>query len=144
METIVETRDPRSYVKPDVWEKEIALLMRDYPFDLIMAERVFGQAVAYLITSMENRGKRLGMGPGKLVDLGVHTFILDTVNYREFCATHMDGGFLDHVPEVERKGDGSVSRTAHIIEAGGFLVDWPLWGADDPDCTPCRPGEDGH
>ncbi|MEW1639341.1 hypothetical protein AB0469_35465 [Streptomyces sp. NPDC093801] len=140
----VQIRDPKAYVKPEVWVKEIALLMRDYPFDILMAERVFGQAVAYLITAMEMKGRGLGMGPGELVDLGVHTFILDTVNYREFCASHMDGGFLDHVPEVERKGDGSVFKTAQIIEANGFPVDWPLWEKDAMACTPCRPGEDGH
>ncbi|GLV88033.1 hypothetical protein Slala03_77220 [Streptomyces lavendulae subsp. lavendulae] len=140
----VQIRDPKAYVKPEVWTKEIALLMRDQPFDIIMSERVFGQAVAYLITAMEMKGRGLGMGPGELVDLGIHTFILDTVNYREFCAAHMDGGFLDHVPEVERKGDGSVFKTAQIIEANGFPVDWPLWEKDAMQCTPCRPGEDGH
>ncbi|MBA2811566.1 hypothetical protein E0500_030625 [Streptomyces sp. KM273126] len=140
----VETRDPKSFVSPEVWAKEIALLMRDFPFDIVMAERIFGQAVAYLITSMEMRGRGLGMGPGELVDHGVHVFILDTKNYREFCAEHMDGGFLDHIPEVGRKGDGSVFNTAKIIEANGFAVDWPLWEKDAMKCTPCRPGEDGH
>ncbi|GGU52590.1 hypothetical protein [Streptomyces violascens] len=137
-------RDPRLFVVPDVWAKEVLLLMRDYPFDRVMAERVFGQAVAYLITSMEKRGQGLAMGPGELVDLGVHVFILDTVNYRQFCASHMDGAFLDHIPEVERKGDGSVLKTAQIIEENGFPVDWTLWEKDALKCTPCRPGEDGH
>ncbi|MEW2709490.1 hypothetical protein AB0948_31505 [Streptomyces koyangensis] len=140
----VATRDPKTFVRPEVWGKEIALLMRDFPFDIVMAERIFGQAVAYLITSMEMRGRGLGMGPGELVDHGVHVFILDTKNYREFCAEHMDGGFLDHIPEVERKGDGSVFNTAKIIEENGFVVDWPLWEKDAMKCTPCRPGEDGH
>ncbi|MFE7412708.1 glycine-rich domain-containing protein [Streptomyces laurentii] len=140
----VAVRDPKSFVDAEVWNKEISLLMRDYPFDLIMAERVFGQAVAYLVTAIEMRGRRLGMGPGELVDLGVHAFILDTRNYREFCARYMDGGFLDHIPEVARKGDGSVFNTAKIIESNGFAVDWPLWEKDAMTCTPCRPGEDGH
>ncbi|MFG2753959.1 glycine-rich domain-containing protein [Streptomyces xanthophaeus] len=140
----VQTRNPKDFMEPGVWAKEIALLMRDYPFDNVMAERVFGQAVAYLITAMEMRGKGLEMGPGELVDIGVHAFILDTVNYRNFCATHMDGGFLDHIPEVNRKGDGSVIRTAEIIAANGFAVDWSLWAKDALSCTPCRPGEDGH
>lgn len=34
-------------------EVEIALLMRDYPFDEVMATRLFHAAVSYLITAME-------------------------------------------------------------------------------------------
>lgn len=136
-------RDPRSFVAPEVWDREVALLVRDLPYDKVMADRVFGQAVAYLITAMEKRGEGMGMGCGPLVDNGVHVFILDTLNYQEFCTKHL-GEFLHHIPEVEFKVDGSVTRTAEIIEANGFEVDWALWEADAAKCTPCRPGEDGH
>ncbi|WP_285731167.1 hypothetical protein [Nocardiopsis sp. ATB16-24] len=98
-----------------------------------MAERCFGQAVAYLITALETRGQGLEIGCGPLVDIAVHGFILDTVNYREFCHRHFDGSFLEHVPEIAfkyDKYDGTVERTAHIIEANGFTVDWPLWDRD--------------
>ncbi|MEV6011824.1 hypothetical protein AB0M29_34020 [Streptomyces sp. NPDC051976] len=118
--------------------------MRDYPYDVVMAERVLGQAVAYLVTAMETRGLGLGLGPGSIVDIGVHTMILDTVAYAEFCQKYNDGRFLHHVPAVAMKVDGSVTRTADRIARHGFTVDWPLWEADSADCTPCRPGEDGH
>jgi hypothetical protein len=78
------------------------------------------------------------------VDIGVHTMILDTVAYAEFCAKYNNGDFLHHVPDVAMKIDGSVARTAEQIARHGFLVDWPLWEADTSKCTPCRPGEDGH
>lgn len=79
-------RDPRAFVPPEVWDREIALLIRDHPWDTVMAERCFDQAIAYLITAMEKHGQHLGLGCGPLIDIAVHGFILDTTNYREFCA----------------------------------------------------------
>ncbi|MGI8313410.1 glycine-rich domain-containing protein [Saccharopolyspora hattusasensis] len=139
-----QVRDPRSFVAPEVWDREIALLVRDNPFDVVMAERLFGQAIAYLVTAMEKWGQGLEIGCGQLVDTAVHAFILDTVNYRQFCYRYFDGKFLEHVPEIERKCDGSVQRTAGIIQANGFAVDWPLWEADFTKCTPCHPGSNCH
>ncbi|MBB4933400.1 hypothetical protein F4561_004220 [Lipingzhangella halophila] len=137
-------RDPRAFVPPEVWDREIALLIRDHPWDTVMAERCFDQAIAYLITAMEKHGQHLGLGCGPLIDIAVHGFILDTTNYREFCARHFNGGFLEHTPEVEFKYDGSVMKTAHVIENNGFAVDWPLWERDGAKCTPCYPGSDCH
>lgn len=141
-EVLAPTRDPRAYVTPEVWDREIQLLVRDNPFDVVMAERIFGQAIAYLITAMAHRGKPLGVG--QLVDYGVHALILDTKVYREFCAAHYGGNFLDHIPEIERKCDGTVERTARVIEAEGFVVDWPLWQHDFAKCSPCAPGSNPH
>lgn len=138
------TRNPRDYVTAEVWDREVTLLMRDYPFDKVMAERLFGQAVSYLITAMEKWGQRLEMCCGRIVDIAVHVFILDTRNYREFCAQHFNGGFLEHIPEIEFKHDGSVERTAHILAAAGFPVDWSLWEADFGKCGPCAPGQNCH
>lgn len=137
-------RNPKTFVAPDVWERQIKLLVRDNLFDTVMAERLFDQAVAYLITAMEKWGQGLEIGCGELVDTAVHTFILDTVNYRQFCHRHFDGRFLEHIPEIERKYDGSVERTARVIEANAFKVDWPLWEADFAKCTPCYPGSNCH
>ncbi|MFD6949578.1 MULTISPECIES: hypothetical protein [unclassified Nocardiopsis] len=108
-----------------------------------MAERCFDQAVAYLVTAMEKHGQRLGLGCGPLVDIAVHGFILDTVNYRRFCERHL-GRYLEHVPEIEFKYDGSVTRTAHVIESNGFRIDWPLWDRDAAECTPCYHGSNCH
>ncbi|EPD67369.1 MULTISPECIES: hypothetical protein [Streptomyces] len=139
-----EVRDPRSFVSPEVWDREIKLLVRDNPFDTVTAERIFGQAIAYLITAMEKWGQGLEIGCGYLVDMGVHAFILDTRNYADFCARNFDGWFLHHVPEIERKNDGTVMRTAHVIESNGFAIDWPLWEKDALQCSPCAPGSNCH
>jgi hypothetical protein len=140
----VAPRDPRDYLTPEVWAKEIGLLMRDHPFDTIMADRVLGQAVAYLITAMEMRGQHRELGPGELVDHGVHTLILDTRIYRSFCQRYNGGEYLHHVPEIDRKGDGTVQRTAMVIAENGFPVDWPLWAADFAKCSPCHEGSGSH
>ena len=139
-----QIRDPRSFVKSEVWSREITLLQRDFPFDVLMAERLFRQAVTYLITAMEKYGQQLEMCCGRLVDQAVHVFILDTKNYREFCAEHFGGKFLEHIPEIEFKHDGSVERTARILHANGFAVDWPLWEHDYGKCGPCHPGANCH
>ncbi|MFI0899321.1 glycine-rich domain-containing protein [Streptomyces sp. NPDC020983] len=141
---LAPVRDPRTFIAADHWDKLVGLLMRDHPFDRVMAERVLGQAIAYLITAMETRGRRLGLAPGKIVDIGVHTMILDTVAYAEFCMKYNDGRFLHHVPLVDMKLDGSVPRTAEQITLHGFLVDESLWAADAKDCGPCHPGNDSH
>jgi hypothetical protein len=89
-------------VSPSARDRQIALLVRDNPFDTVMAERLLGQAIADLITAME----KWGQGPGA--------------------------------------ADGTVERTARVVEANGFPVDWPLWRADFSKCSPCYPGSNSH
>ncbi|MEU7044189.1 hypothetical protein AB0A77_24445 [Streptomyces varsoviensis] len=136
-------RSAREVVPAALWEKQLALLTRDYPYDSVMAARVLGQGYAYLLTSMAHRGEALGLAPSTLVDIGVHTIILDTVAYAELCERHNSGHFLHHVPKVEFKDDGSVMRTAGLIAADGWELDLPLW-ADAAKCGPCHPGNDSH
>lgn len=136
-------RSVREVVPADLWDKQVALLMRDYPYDSVMAARVLGQGYAYLLTAMRHRGEGLGLAPSSLVDIGVHTIILDTVTYAELCDKHNDGRFLHHVPDVDFKNDGSVMKTAHRVAADGWEVDLPLW-ADASTCGPCTPGNDSH
>ncbi|MEV7603524.1 hypothetical protein AB0O91_39765 [Kitasatospora sp. NPDC089797] len=136
-------RNVRDHVPADLWDKQVGLLMRDYPYDSVMAARVLGQGYAYLLTAMAHRGEKLGLGPSSLVDIGVHTIILDTVAYAELCRIHNGGHFLHHVPAVEFKNDGTVLRTAELIAADGWNVDLPLW-ADAAKRGPCHPGNDSH
>ncbi|MEW2274646.1 MULTISPECIES: glycine-rich domain-containing protein [Streptomyces] len=136
-------RRVRDVVPADLWDKQVGLLMRDHPYDSGMAARVLGQGYAYLLTAMSHRGERLGLVPGKLVDIGVHTVILDTMAYAELCEKFNGGQFLHHVPEVDMKNDGSVLKTADIVAADGWEVDLPLW-TDAADCGPCHPGNDAH
>ncbi|MFI5529676.1 hypothetical protein ACIA8O_14170 [Kitasatospora sp. NPDC051853] len=136
-------RSARELVPVALWDKQVALLMRDYPYDSVMATRVLGQAYAYLLTAMAHRGEQLGLAPSTLVDIGVHTIILDTVTYADLCRRHNGGRFLHHVPRVDFKHDGSVMTTARLIATDGWDVDLPLW-ADAANCSPCHPGSDSH
>ncbi|MBE9498025.1 MULTISPECIES: glycine-rich domain-containing protein [unclassified Streptomyces] len=136
-------RSVREVVSADLWDKQVGLLMRDYPYDSVMATRVLGQGYAYLLTAMNHRGQQLGLAPSKVVDIGVHTIILDTMAYAELCGKYNGGQFLHHVPLIEMKNDGSVMKTAHRIAADGWEVDLPLW-ADAAECGPCHHGNDSH
>ncbi|MFH8977948.1 hypothetical protein [Streptomyces sp. NPDC017890] len=136
-------RSAREVVPAALWDKQVGLLMRDHPYDSVMAARVLGQGYAYLLTAMRHRSEGLGLAPSTLVDIGVHTVILDTVGYVELCERFNDGHFLHHVPEIDFKDDGSVLRTADLIAADGWEVDLPLW-ADAAQCGPCHPGNDSH
>lgn len=59
-----------------LWDREVALLLRDHTMVRDMAERILGNAVMYTIGCMEHPEVHLGVG--KLVDIGVHQLILDT------------------------------------------------------------------
>jgi hypothetical protein len=136
-------RSAREVVPAELWDKQVGLLMRDYPYDSVMAARVLGQGYAYLLTAMNHRGEKLGLAPSKLVDIGVHAIILDTVAYAELCEKYNGGEFLHHVPKVDFKKDGSVMKTLSRVAADGWEVDLSLW-ADAAECGPCHPGNDSH
>ncbi|WP_435650710.1 hypothetical protein [Kitasatospora purpeofusca] len=51
--------------------------------DRVLAERVMDQALAFLGACAANPDARLS--PARLVDVGWHTFILHTAEYRSFC-----------------------------------------------------------
>ncbi|MGC9499236.1 hypothetical protein [Streptomyces sp. WG7] len=131
-------RSAREVVPSALWDKQVGLLMRDHPYDSVMAARVPGQGYAYLLTAMRHRGEGLGLAPSTLVDVGVHTVILDTVRYFELRERFNGGHYLHHVPEVDFKDDGSVPRTADLLAADGWEVGLPLW-ADAAKCGPCHP-----
>ncbi|WP_369188716.1 hypothetical protein [Streptomyces sp. R08] len=119
----------------DLWEREVRLLLRDAVAVRSLAERILGQAVAYLITAMENPG--VDIGPGYTVDIGIHQIILDSPVYFAFCELYNGGKYKHHAPLVERRRDGTVMRTADVIAQHGFEVDAELWEVDRADCGPC-------
>lgn len=137
---VVELRDPRTCVSPEIWEREVRLIMRDHDMDRNLAERTFGQTVAYLVTAAHN--PMIAMGPAQAVDKGLHSFLLDTPNYWEFCLRHA-GRYLHHVPHLpeERSSQPQVLRqTIEAIRAAGFALDTELWGTREVECTQCYAG----
>lgn len=134
----VALRDPRTCVLEQTWEREVRLIMRDHDMDRELAERTFGQTVAYLVTSAENPD--IPMGPTFEVDKGVHSFVLDTPRYWDFCVRHA-GTYLHHVPHLpeERAEQPMVLYdTIQAIRAAGFPLDDELWSARDVKCHQCH------
>lgn len=72
-----------------VWDREIALLLRDEIDTRETAERILGNAVMYMLASMENPGVHIGVG--KIVDKGVHQVVLDISVYFAFCGLYNGG-----------------------------------------------------
>ncbi|MEU5420287.1 glycine-rich domain-containing protein [Streptomyces sp. NPDC001407] len=138
--TAVKLREPRTCVAPEVWEREVRLIMRDHEMDQETAERTFGQTIAYLVTSTERPDVR--MGPTPSVDLGLHSFVLDTINYTSFCHA-IAGHYIHHVPYLPQQKSGrppSLRETVQAIKAAGFNIDHELWNATASDCSQCHDG----
>ncbi|MGV9426620.1 glycine-rich domain-containing protein [Streptomyces sp. NPDC003656] len=160
MSTAVVMRDPKAYVTPDVWEREVALLLRNPENTRELAEAKFGQAIAYLVTCGENPD--LLMGPSEQVDEAWHSFMLDSIPYHHFTSRHF-GRYIHHVPVLpelagsgrrvsddevtrdgrdhERGGPLVLERTIKAIKAAGFEIDPDLWGMESAaDCNQCHAG----
>jgi hypothetical protein len=148
--TLTRTRDPKALLdalgrrvphlitaeEPTLWEREVALLVRDNPImTRDTAERLLGQAVAYLVTAMEVKG--VDMGVGYTVDVAVHQIILDTPVMFAFCDAYNGGAYKHHAPLIRRRCDGTVLRTAELLRENGFEVDEELWAKDEAACSPC-------
>ncbi|MFE8939949.1 hypothetical protein ACFYNX_20955 [Streptomyces sp. NPDC007872] len=118
-----------------VWEREVALLLRDEVMVRDLAECILGNAVMYMVASMEHPDVHLGVG--KVVDIGVHQVILDTPVYFALCDLYNEGRYKHHAPFIQRRNDGTVTDTAAFLRSIGFAPDEELWARDGADCSPC-------
>ncbi|MEY2231884.1 hypothetical protein [Streptomyces sp. BF23-19] len=118
-----------------IWDREIALLLRDEVDTRETAERILRNTVMYMLASMENPGVHIGVG--KIVDKGVHQVILDTPVYFAFGDLYNGGKYKHHVPFIKRRREGLVIRTADFLRSCGFSPHEELWARDGADCSPC-------
>ncbi|MFE5191615.1 hypothetical protein [Streptomyces sp. NPDC056628] len=118
-----------------LWDREVALLLRDHTMVRDMAERILGNAVMYTIGSIEHPEVHLGVG--KLVDYGVHQLILDTPVWWGIGRAYNGGAYKHHAPFITRRSDGLCLRTADFLKSIGFDVDDELWAIDGANCSPC-------
>ncbi|MEU6735624.1 hypothetical protein ABZ929_20900 [Streptomyces physcomitrii] len=118
-----------------IWDREVALLLRDHTMVRAMAERVLANAVMYTLGSIENPGVHLGVG--KLVDIGVHQLILDTPVWWGICRLYNGVRYKHHAPFIRRRRDGLCLRTGDFLKSQGRPVDEELWALDGADCSPC-------
>ncbi|MFD0200173.1 MULTISPECIES: glycine-rich domain-containing protein [Saccharothrix] len=109
-----------------------------------LAVRTVNQAVVFLKTCADNPGKHFR--PSRAVDLGWHQFILNTIDYADFCED-IAGYFIHHVPDEVTPPSNSRSAlkaalapTVQAIRASGFEVDVELWETSAGECTQCHDG----
>lgn len=108
------------------------------------AARIVNQAVAFLKTCVDHPGQHLR--PSRKVDLGWHQFILNTVDYAEFCQ-RVAGYFIHHVPDEFTSPRGgsaetikALAPTVEAMTASGFEVDAELWSVASGQCSQCFQG----
>lgn len=148
MTTATKTRTAttgRSLAPHELFSKLAARVAKNAHLDYEFAERVVDQTFAFLAACSKFRDRELS--PSSFVDIGWHTFLLDTVEYRNFCRTRASGRFIDHVPfddAVEPTGDAAreqLQRTVDTIIEAGFEVDKELWpSAFSATCSQCHAG----
>jgi hypothetical protein len=155
----IRNRAERSLVDPELFARLSARIATDHKMDHSAAERITDQALAFLGACAVST---VPLSPSATVDIGWHTFILYTKDYREFCE-RVAGRFIEHVPtdddngqcqqcnngcqdEPPPGGDGKAhssaldaSRTAPAVAEAGFVVDELLW-ADTGGCSQCHNG----
>ncbi|SDY42863.1 hypothetical protein SAMN05421504_105526 [Amycolatopsis xylanica] len=117
-----------------------------------LAERIMDQALAFLRVCANDQGEPFS--PSPQVDIGWHTFILDTQEYAAFCQ-RVAGRFIHHVPNdrgtprAKPEPGGEMARAMHAISSAGFAVDPDLWLTRAANCSSgddgCRAsGKDGN
>ena len=145
----------RSLVEPELFERLTARIVTDHEeIDHATSGRIMDQALAFLGACAVSTAP---LSPANLVDIGWHTFILHTKDYREFC-DRIAGRFIDHVPTddngrdcqmcnacQDHGGAGKVrgvlcaSLTTQAVAEAGFVVDEPLW-VSTAQCSQCHNG----
>ena len=108
------------------------------------AVRIVDATVAFLKVCADKPGCHLR--PSRRVDLGWHQFILNTVDYAEFCS-RVAGRFLHHVPEefaspraTPADTVAALTPTVEALRTAGFEVDSALWATSAGQCTQCHAG----
>lgn len=152
------TTDPRTLVPADLFDRLVRRIVKDEQTDQATAERIMGQALAFLKACAVNPG--VGLSPSPAVDIGWHTFILHTREYASFCE-QVAGRFIHHAPtdgdacghskcvdtdcSSRTAGNSSpaappVAATVAAMRSAGLPVDAELWRPGPADCSQCHAG----
>lgn len=138
--TAPDTPTGRAWVHESLFDQLASRMVADHDLSRSLAERIMDQAIAFLVASAANPLERLT--PSELVDIGWHTFILHTRDYRDFCFRITHGTFIDHVPTERRDRHGSgeqahsaLVRTLCAILDTGLAIDAELWATASGECA---------
>jgi hypothetical protein len=134
----------KDVIDESLWNRLVMRITRDRGVDESHAERVMDQTLGFLkLCAVE---PDVHYGPSEVVDLGWHTFILDTREYARFC-NRLAGRFIHHVP-TDGMDVSDVSRpdTVAAMVRYGIEVDDELWPDLAEDCygDQCRGSGDGR
>lgn len=139
--SVAQARTGRSLIADSLFDRLVARIVRDERASVEWATRVVDQALAFL-AACGTSDKPLA--PSKAVDIGWHTFILYTRDYRDFCH-QVAGRFIHHEPADTDETKPTISPsdmrdlTVAAIRAAGFGVDEELWTVP-ADCNQCKDG----
>lgn len=140
MTSVIARVTGRSLVSDDLFERLVRQVVQNGHVDREQAVRIMDQALVFLKASADNTTAVLR--PSKEVDLGWHTFILNTVEYADFCQ-RVAGRFLHHVPDEFEPPSGHprqvLAPTVNLLRLTGFAVDDELW-AQNAECSQCHGG----
>jgi hypothetical protein len=134
---------PRDLISPRMHARLTRRIIADHGMDPAMAERIMGQALAFLQACAVNPGG--GLAPSDQVDKGWHAFILHTADYAEFCQ-RVAGRFIHHRPTdpgQEDDGGAAIHATLTAMRAAGLPVDedlWPSAAECESKCHQCHAG----
>jgi hypothetical protein len=134
-----EAAIPRKLVAPSLFDRLTVGVMADEGMDRDTAERVVGQALAFLVACA--RSPEGHLSPSEKVDAGWHAFILHTREYAEFCF-RVAGRFIHHRPAGTSEAAGGQQETGVTVaamRAAGLPVDPALW-VQGTGCSQCYAG----
>ena len=130
---------PRELIPPGLFDKLTRRVMADEGHDEATAERIVGQALAFLAACARYPERRLT--PSQAVDAGWHAFILHTADYADFCH-RIAGRFIHHRPTEPGEAPGeqqAIGAAIAAIRSAGMPVDTGLW-VPRASCSQCYQG----
>ncbi|MFD9889200.1 glycine-rich domain-containing protein [Amycolatopsis sp. NPDC059027] len=149
MTIVAKEKTGQSLISEKLFDRLTSRVQIEQSMDRELASRITDQALAFLGTCAVCT---VPLSPSVQVDIGWHTFLMYTREYREFC-TKVAGRFIDHEPQDAEDRSPALATTAtnrtvtEILKAG-YAVDQELWGVLAAKCNDgekCRAsGKDGN
>ncbi|HEX7308549.1 hypothetical protein [Lentzea sp.] len=119
-------------------------LMREHGLELMEADAIISDTLSFLTVGIVNQGT--AFRPSQKVDIGWHQFILNTVEYAEFCEREA-GYFIHHIPDeftAPRRAEADVHEvlapTVEAITNAGLPLHPELWLSGSGNCSQCHSG----